>query len=269
MRGRSVTRGIPKDVVFINFIAGELLLDPRHLWSALMSATDAGTISRATVDRVHYALDQKALYLAQRDYILRAAVRELKLSLAALADLIPQKWRIKPQHEIRVLRNAKVYAERDRALLAFDSALFEFRSYLELLATFVHVFLVEIGKPPSSRVNHSSGAELQIVGRKAKLNTHNFLKYLCDQLSCPEDWYIFLSNHRNFFTHGAAPYIAIECLPIRPPAYEFLILRTNIHDFKRADPADYIRISEFESVVTGIKTLARAVQGNLISVLKN
>lgn len=146
--------------------------------------------------------------------------------------------------------------------MALDSALFEFRSYLELLATFIYKFLVGIGKPPPSKVRHSSGEELEVVNNRGKLNTHNFLRHLCDELSCAEGWYAFLSKHRNFFTHNGAPYIAIEGGLVRPPEFEFLIMLTNIHNFEDAHRGDYFRLSELQDVVEGVKSLARAAQKN-------
>jgi hypothetical protein len=190
------------------------------------------------------------------------------MSLATLTDLIPESRSIRPRHGYRVVGNDQIYSERDRALLALDSVLFEFRSYLELLATFIYKFLVGIGKPPASKVTHSSGEELVVVGGHGNLKTHNFLRHLCDELSCPEDWYVFLSRHRNFFTHQGAPHIAIEDRLVRPPEFEFLIMRTNIHNFEDADPADYFRLSELQGVVEGVKRLAGAAQRKLVTLLE-
>jgi hypothetical protein len=152
-------------------------------------------------------------------------------------------------------------------LLALDSVLFEFRAYLELLATFVYEILVGIGSPPARSVSLSSGQALRLVGKRG-LQTRNFLRYLCDELSCSETWFVFLGTHRNVFTHNGAPYVAIEDRLVRPPEFDFLIMRTNIHDFQRADPEDYFRLSELESVVNGVKKLARAAQDKLVNLLE-
>jgi hypothetical protein len=260
-------KNAPKAVIYINFLAGQLLFDPRHIWSALIRARDSGKVSQAAFDQIHTDLDQMAIYLGHRDYMLRAAVKQLKLSLTTLADLIPEPWSLPSQHGYGVVGNAQIFAERDRALLAFDSALFEFRSYLELLATFIYRFLVGAGNPPISKVKHSSGDELEVVNKQGKLKTHNFLRHLCDELSCTEDWYVFLSKHRNFFTHNGAPNVAIEDLLVRPPDFEFLIMRTNIHKFEHADPSDYFRLSELQGVVDGVRTLAGAAEEKLVALL--
>jgi hypothetical protein len=108
-----------------------------------------------------------------------------------------------------------------------------------------------------------------MVDKRGKVKTHNFLRYLCEHLSCSEQWYLFLSEHRNFFTHDGAPYIAIEDRLMIPAEFDFLIMRTNIHDFGAADPRDYFRLSELQQVVNGVKKVARAAQGDLVNLLEN
>jgi hypothetical protein len=95
------------------------------------------------------------------------------------------------------------------------------------------------------------------------------LLYLCDRLQLQADWYKFLSLHRNFFTHEAAPYCAVEALPVRPPEFDLIIMRTNIQDFRKADPADYFRVSEFQGIVKGTRLLSAAAQQYLIDVVRN
>lgn len=104
----SVVRKTPKAVIHINFLAGELSFDPRQIWTALIRARDSGKICQATFDQIHSGLDQTALYLGQRDYVLGTAVKQLKLSLATLADLVPEPWSIPPHHGYRVVGNGQI-----------------------------------------------------------------------------------------------------------------------------------------------------------------
>jgi hypothetical protein len=258
----------PKAVIHINFHSGVLLFQPDRLWTALKRGQENGKVSEQAANELVAALGQTAIHLAARDYVLRSAVKQLKSSLTALTELIPEPWSIPVWHGYRVVGNDPIFSERDRALLAVDSVLFEFRSYLELLAAFIYKFLLGIGKPPASKIKLSSGEELIILGSRGKLMTHNFLRYLCNELSCPEDWYVFLSRHRNFFTHEGAPYIAIEDRLVRPPEFEFLIMRTNIQKFESAKSADYFRLSEFQGVIEGVRRLARAAQNRLVILLE-
>ena len=211
----------PKAIIHINFLSGVLLFQPERVWTALRRGQENSKVSDQAARKLLADLGQTAIHLATRDYVLRSAVKQLKMSLVTLTDLIPEPWSIPRRHGYRVVGKDQIYSERDRALLAVDSVLFEFRSYLELLAGFIYKFLTGIGKPPASKIKHSSGEELVIVGGRRKLKTHNFLRYLCDELSCPEDWYVFLCRHRNFFTHKGTPYIAIEDRLVRPPEFEF------------------------------------------------
>ncbi|MGO9272657.1 MAG: hypothetical protein ACLQOO_20885 [Terriglobia bacterium] len=261
-------RKAPTAVIHINFLSGLLLFQPERVWTALRRGQENGRVSESAATKLLTDLGNTAIHLATRDYLIRAAVKQLTKSLAALADLNPEPWLVPRRHGYRVIGNAQIYEERDRALSAVDSVLFEFRSYLELLATFMYEFLVGIGRPPASKIRHSSGEELTVVDKRGKLRTHNFLRHLCDELSCPEDWYLFLSEHRNFFTHNGAPYIAIEDRLVRPPEFDFLIMRTNIHDFENAQPGDYFRLSEFQGVVEGVKRLARTAQQELVTLLE-
>jgi hypothetical protein len=152
-------------------------------------------------------------------------------------------------------------------LLAIDSFLFEFRAYLDLLARFVHGVLDAAGKGPDRTELLSSGRAVRITGGDDKLKPHDFLLYLCDKLCVPTDWYSFLQTQRNFSTHQGALYCAIEDLMVRPPEFDLLIMRVNIHDFHKADRSDWFRVSECESVVKGIHALSAAAQQYLIDVL--
>ena len=109
---------------------------------------------------------------------------------------------------------------------------------------------------------------MTLLDRDGKLRTHDFLLFLCDQLHVSVDWFLFLSSHRNFFTHKATPYCAVEEPGSAPPKYDLLIMRTNILDFGAADPKDYFRISECSAVAAGLRRLGAAVQKHLVDLLK-
>jgi len=261
----------PKSVIYINFLPDHLFLEPTRIWTALKRAEDHGKITPLARGQLHEKYDRTAVHLARRDHILRAAVEALKASLRALMDDIPEPWKI-PETELggihyRTVRGKHLFEVRDSALFAVDSLLFEFRAYLELLANFVYGILKGTDGAPSSQVTLSSGKRIKILSKKGRLQTHSFLLYLCDCLSVGMDWYQFLSEHRNFFTHVGAPDIAIEDLA-RPPEYGFIIMRVTIRDFAQADPRDYFRLSEFTEILKGVKKLAVEAQGHLVRLLE-
>ena len=76
-------------------------------------------------------------------------------------------------------------------------------SFLDLLARFAYGMLTGIGKQPPAQQQLSTGKTVRLVDKKGTLRPHDFLLYLCDQFQVPTDWFIFLSNHRNLFTHEA------------------------------------------------------------------
>lgn len=267
-----MTRPQPKAVIHINFLAETLLFDPRRIWTALTRAEAKGTVSAGATQKIQDDFGQTAICLAQRDYVLRMAVNVLKDSLSSLANRIPDPWTI-PEAEpgdipYRVVSGEEIFQDREKVLLAVDSSLFEFRAYLELLAKFVFGVLKGAGFAPPSQKKMKSGKMLTIVTKKGKLSAHNFLLHLCDQLSLDTRWYEFLAEHRNFFTHEGAPYIAIEDRMVRPPEFEFIIMRVNINDFARANPEDYFRLSEFTNIVQGLRELSAKAQGHLVGLLE-
>lgn len=257
----------PQSVIHINFIAGALLFDARPIWAAARKAEERGKIQPNLATHLFNELGATAIHLGTRHYIMKRATEELKNSLGEIYNLVPEPWAIPVTRGVRVVSNANCEQARDRVLLAIDSFLFEFRAFLDLLAQFVYRFLVEIGKRPASTQVLSSGKSITIVNRRNKLRPHAFLLYLADMLGVSKDWYEFLNAHRNFFTHAGAPYCAIEDRMVRPPEFDLLVMKANIHDFANADPKDYFRISECQSVIEGLRLLSGGVQRHLIDAL--
>jgi hypothetical protein len=257
----------------MNFLPEILLFDPRRVWSALMRAEARGAVISGTREKIEGDLGQTAIWLALRDYVLRTAVAVLKNSLACLSDRLPEPWSI-PEIgpggiRYKVVSGEDIFQDREKVLLAVDSLLFEFRAYLDLLARFVFGVLKGIGHAPRPQERLSSGEVVTIETRKGKLKPHDFLLYLCDRLSLHTEWYQFLVQHRNFFTHEGAPYIAIEDRIVRPPKFDFIIMRINICDFSKASPEDYFRLSEFANVWDMVVTLSVKAQEHLVGLLEH
>lgn len=273
----SILRGLkmsssPRDVIHINFVAGRLLFDPRRIWTALRRAEGTGRISSAIHQQLQHELKDLALYLAGRDFMLRTATKELKRLLEQITKLIPDPGSLeiisdKGAH-YRVINGGEVFKERDRVLLAVDSILFEFRAYLDILAKFTYRIIVAIGEGPSPKEQLSSGKLVTITDKKGRLKPNNLILYLSDRLALSVNWFNFLSNQRNFFTHEAAPYIALEILSFHPAQFDFIVMRVNIHNFSTANPADYFRFSEFNSVINGLMKFTQTLQGHLVKVLE-
>jgi hypothetical protein len=257
----------PKAVIHINFLPGALLFDARPIWSALNNAARTGKVPALLPQQLGNALGGTAIHLGTRDNIMRAAHRELKAATQAIINLVPYAIEIDRIPHTRVLSGSSAEDARDSLLLAVDSFLYEFRSFLDLMATFAYGILTGIGKQPTAKQQLSTGKTVKVADKKGKLRPHDFLLYLCDRLHVSTNWYIFLCAHRNFFTHDAAPYCAIEDSQTVPAEYDLLIMRTNILDFTTADPEDYFRVSECRAVITGVHQLGAALQQHLVDLL--
>jgi hypothetical protein len=245
----------PHSVIHINFVVGPQIFDARPIWTVLR----ASSLPVPEREKLVAELSEASLSIATRGILLGTAITELKgalHSLYALPDLLLA---------MHVVGGRDVERQRDRVLLFADSVVFEFRSYLDLIAKFSYDLLVSIGKTPTPKPTLSSGVVLSLLGKRSELRRNDFLLYLGDILGQPADWYIFLNTHRNHFTHEAAPYCAVELIPGPRPAFDVLITKKNITDFGKAKPEDYFRVSDLQKVVTGTMQFAGAVQNYLVA----
>jgi len=259
--------GAPKAVIHINFLPTTILFDARPIWAAVIRAGHEGRLPADAMQRISGPWGNTAIHIATRDAIMRRAVRELKEGMQSLCDLIPVTLSLDRLLDLPPLRGDAAEGARDRVLLAIDSFLYEFRAFLELLAKFCYGVLTEVGKQPSSPQQLSSGQRVTLRDKRGNLRPNDFLRYLCDDLQIPVLWYEFLSRHRNFFTHEAAPYCAVEHRLVFPAEYDLIIMRTNIIDFSKAAPEDYFRVSECSAVLDGVRGLAGTAQHHLIATI--
>src|ERR1700724_3864946 len=93
----------PKAVIHINFLPGELLFDPRPMWSALNNAVRRGKFPTVLSQQLGQQLGGTAIHLGTRDYIMRAALRELKAATLAIRELIPNATEINSIPNTRVV----------------------------------------------------------------------------------------------------------------------------------------------------------------------
>lgn len=253
----------PQSVIHINFNARNVLFNPALVWGELRKVVEAGKLSEAAEAVLKEQFGDMALSIVTRSDLMRVAANELNTSLDELFDSLPSDAPRLPGSNDGIVSGEKTIAARDRVLLHTDSVFFEFRSYLEFVAKFVYGILERVQKAPAPEQTLSSGETVQLVTPKGKVITHNFLVFLCDQpptsADAPHvsaDWFIFLTGNRNLFTHGVAPYCAIEERNDLSRKFDVLIMRKNILDFKTASPADYFRISDLQGVVRGVKNLS-------------
>ena len=260
-------RKLPTSFVHINFLPGEIFFDARRIWTVLNKAVADGKVSAATGHSIHNALGGPAIHIATRFLVLRFAVNELHVASETLYSFAPKARRVDTIPNAFSLSLSQSELSRDHVILAIDCFFFEFRAFLELIAKFAFEFLSLTGRKPSSKVYLSNGNMMLLVTKKGELKTHNFVLYLSDLLKLPSDWFTFLATQRNFFTHSATPYCAIETSGGLARPYDLLIMRKNIHDFSKANPTDFIRLSECMSVIGEVQRFSNALEEYLINAL--
>jgi hypothetical protein len=259
--------GIPKVIIHVNFLPNMVIFDARPIWSAVMKASRENRLPADAMERISGRWGGTAIHLATRDGIMRMAVRELKTGMKSLCDLIPVTLSAVTLRQLPPLNGKDADNARDLVLFTVDGFLYEFRAFLELLAKFCYGVLSDIGKEPAPKERLTSGREVTIKAARRKIQPNDFLLYLCDQLGVSALWYEFLTKNRNFFTHEGAPYCAVEHLLQAPPAYDVLIMKTNILDFSTASPDDYFRVSDCAKILEGVHQLACAAQDYLIETI--
>jgi len=244
----------PHSVIHFNFPGGQHLFDARPIWRALKDKEG----SEPSYIPIPRKFCSAALAIATRGVLMSVAVNKLKTTLAEVYSC-PEVVQA-----VHMMQSNDAERMKNEILLFTDATLFEFRSYLDLIANFTYGILSAINKAPDATQTLSSGNVATILDRTGKLRRYDFLLYLCDQLGLANTWLTFLNGDRNLFTHESAPYCAIEFIPGSPPAFNTIIMRTNITDFAVANPEDYFRLSELQSIVDGMLALAPGVQDYLV-----
>lgn len=133
-----------------------------------------GKISASLPQELGVQFGGTAIHLATRDFIMRAAVRELNAAMVVIRKLVIEAKEIRSIPSIRVLSGRGAESARDQVLLAIDSFLYEeFRAY---------EILTGVGKAPTAKQRLTTGESVELVDKKGKLRPHDFLLYLCDKL---------------------------------------------------------------------------------------
>ncbi|MBI4291479.1 MAG: hypothetical protein HY661_08380 [Betaproteobacteria bacterium] len=115
-------------------------------------------------------------------------------------------------------------------LIDIDSLLFEFYSACELMTAFFEKLHGHSGKQMPEK---NAGLSIQTLLTKAGRDT---------------SWFVLLSEHRHFFIHEGAPYIAVDA-SARPDSYDLLIMKQNLQRFD--DPNSFLRLSQLQAIVSG------------------
>ena len=132
-------------------------------------------------------------------------------------------------------------------LVDIDSLLFELNSCCELMTKLFEGLYQHVGK--------------NLKGDNAGLTIREALIKEGQNAS----WFVKLDEHRNFFIHEGAPYIAADLT--NAPDYDLLIMKKNLFEFN--DPSEFLRLSEASDIVQGFDAAKPIIQQHLIELYES
>ncbi len=211
------------------------------IWGAAHHAVKEGKI-RELPSEVY----ELGLHVSTRLNILPRSIRRLNVGVT---ELYSASTNHKPEHVFsKGTEGAALHIDNDlkyEILCDVDSLLFELNSLCELMTNLFYCLY-----------EHAEHAlEREKVGSE--------IKKLLEEAGQDTEWFSNLSNHRNFFIHEGAPYIAID-ISEGEGRYELLVMKENIKNFEDKDK--YLTISELNDMVQGFLNSKPVIQEHLVNL---
>lgn len=208
------------------------------IWASVHSA-----IQNGTVKVIPAQLSELGMYISVRLKFLPRIADRINTEAKELYKLVKTH---KPEHEFCEdcegvafdINNDLKY----RLLIDIDSLLFELNSVCELTGQFFEQ-LHTLAKKPMPK-------------KKAGLS----IKHVLDGAKQDSSWFITLDEHRNFFAHNGAPYVAVD-ITTRPNGTDILIMKENIKNFR--DESKFLRLSDISCIVHGFSASQPVIQAYL------
>lgn len=125
--------------------------------------------------------------------------------------------------------------------------LFEIKSSSELMTN----FMMEIYKAVGIEIKDND------VGK--------VIKNIIEESGLDPMWFVSLSDHRNFFIHEGAPYLAID-VSNGKGNYDLIIMRENIVDLTSND--DWFSLSTINKIVSGFLDSSQALQKDMVATIE-
>ena len=132
-------------------------------------------------------------------------------------------------------------------LADIDALLFETNSVCELMTAFFEKLYNHVG--------------ISLTKNEAGLR----IKKIIESKGFDTKWFQDLDNHRNFFIHEGAPYLAIDVSNGRKE-YDLLFMKENLKSFK--DSSKFVRLSELNKIVQGFISARHTLQQHLIELFQ-
>ncbi len=104
--------------------------------------------------------------------------------------------------------------------------------------------------------------KLHVLARTSmpKKNPVLSIKSVLDNANQDSSWFVTLDNHRNFFLHDGAPYVAVD-ISASLEHFDVLIMKENIKSF--GDESKFLRLSDINMIVTGFSASKSVIQSYL------
>jgi len=225
----------------VEYVKGDPWILP--VWSALNDSAKSGLLPPLTDE-----LGQLGLHISTRLAMARVVVGRLESTCSELARLIGSR---EPHHEFTAPRDGYVFrlpADFSFGLLAdIDALLFELNSCCELMGQLFEKLYAHAGQAiPRKPVGLSIRAILESAGQNTA-------------------WFRQLDELRNFFTHHAAPYFAVD-LSADDGQRDLLVMKRNLESFD--DEMAFVRYSTLLEIFRRFWESKPIIQQHLVELVR-
>jgi hypothetical protein len=219
--------------IHLNELAGDPWVLP--IWTSVHDA-----IRKGKVKEIPAYLSEQGVYISARLNFLPRIVSRINVEVVALIEAVKTH---KPEHVFSKTHEGVAFTVDDdlkyRLLIDIDSLLFELNSLCELMGQFFEQLHILAG---TSMPKKNFGLSINAVLDNAKQDS---------------SWFVSLDNHRNFFLHNGAPYVAVDISRSLQDT-DVLIMKENIKSFD--DESKFLRLSDINKIVQGFSGSKPVIQ---------
>jgi len=230
-----------KKWISLSELGGDRWIIP--IWGAVVAAVNAGKVRQ-----LNQEVQERGLAISIRLNMLPRIIDRINTQCDEVYSIIEsheQEHEFTPQQEgyAMIIDDELKY----NLLVDIDSLLFELNSCCELMNKLFEELYKHVGNPIKEK---QVGTRIRKILEEKELNT---------------DWFIMLDEHRNFFIHEGAPYVAVD-ISNEPTVYDLLIMKENIKDFN--DSSKFLRLSDLNTILHGFSKAKPVIQSHLAGLFK-
>jgi len=219
--------------IHLNELGGDPWVLP--IWTTVHDA-----IRKGKVKEIPAELSEQGVYISVRLNFLPRIVSRINTEVMSLVEAVKTH---KPEHQFSEKCEGVAFAIDDnlkyQLLIDIDSLLFELNSLCEMMRQFFE------------QLHALAGTSMP------KENPGLSIKSVLDKANQDSSWFVALDNHRNFFLHNGAPYVAVDISPSLK-GVDILIMKENIKSF--GDESKFLRLSDINTIVKGFSASKPVIQ---------